>query len=279
MYKGVSEEHGIVAIKRLDRVHGQGDHEFQTEIKLLSKYKHDNIASLLGFCDEDGEKILVYKHESNESLDKHLNNTALTWIQRLKICIDAARGLKYLHDDIEPHQRVLHRDVKSANILLDDNWNAKISDFGLSKISPANMSSTFLISAACGTHGYIDPEFLYSGYLTQKSDVFSFGVVLFEVLCGRPACVKVSKNVQPIFYVLVQKHFKKQTLDKIIHFDLRKQIDATSLLTFSTIAYQCLMSGEERPTMKKVEEKLQKALNNQLVSCCSRIWFYIFFRF
>ncbi|XP_024989841.1 probable receptor-like protein kinase At5g59700 [Cynara cardunculus var. scolymus] len=110
VYQGHSEQYGTIAVKRLDhRISGQGQHEFMMEIALLSAYKHENLASLVGFCDQDGEKILVYKHESNGSLDKVLQSKDLNWIQRLRICLDAAHGLKYLHDDVGPQHRVLHR--------------------------------------------------------------------------------------------------------------------------------------------------------------------------
>ncbi|KAJ0537611.1 putative protein kinase RLK-Pelle-CrRLK1L-1 family [Helianthus annuus] len=267
VYKGVSVKHGNIAIKMLDPTQGQGDHEFKTEIALLSVYKHENIVSLLGFCDEDGKKILVYKHESNGSLDRYLHSANLTWIQRLQICLDAARGLQYLHDDVGLQHRILHRDIKSSNILLDENWKAKVSDFGLSRVGPANMESTFVISNACGTSGYIDPEYLISGYLTQKSDVYSFGVVLFEVLCGRLTYVKTYHDERQYLTNLIRIHWGRKTLDEIIFSNIKKQMNGASLLTFSSIAYQCLMSGNERPTMKKVVEQLQKALDEQLVSC------------
>ncbi|XP_021976326.2 receptor-like protein kinase ANXUR2 [Helianthus annuus] len=264
VYKGVSVKHGNIAIKMLDPTQGQGDHEFKTEIALLSVYKHENIVSLLGFCDEDGKKILVYKHESNGSLDRYLHSANLTWIQRLQICLDAARGLQYLHDDVGLQHRILHRDIKSSNILLDENWKAKVSDFGLSRVGPANMESTFVISNACGTSGYIDPEYLISGYLTQKSDVYSFGVVLFEVLCGRLTYVKTYHDERQYLTNLIRIHWGRKTLDEIIFSNIKKQMNGASLLTFSSIAYQCLMSGNERPTMKKVVEQLQKALDEQL---------------
>ncbi|KAF5793853.1 putative protein kinase RLK-Pelle-CrRLK1L-1 family [Helianthus annuus] len=263
VYKGISEKYGTIAVKRLSRdlgEHSQGDREFKTEIALLSNYKHENIVSLLGYCDEDGEKILVYKYESQGSLDKHLKSADLTWTQRLNICLDAARGLKYLHHDVGAEHRTLHRDVKSANILLDENWNAKISDFGLSKKGP-NVPDSFVSSNPCGTKGYICPEYETTGYLTPKSDVFSFGVVLFEVLCGRPAYAPVDD--QP-FYIWVQKSYKRKTLNSIIHSGLHEQINPASLHAFSTIAYQCLKNGEERPTMKEVVEQLQKALGDQM---------------
>nr|XP_043620945.1 probable receptor-like protein kinase At5g59700 [Erigeron canadensis] len=273
VYKGESASHGMIAVKRLDPKSSQGDVEFRKEISLLSEYKHRNIVSLLGFCDENDEKILVYKFESNGSLNKHLHKKDLSWIQRLQICLDAARGLKYLHDDVGLQQRILHRDVKSANILLDDKWNANISDFGLSRIGPANMQTTLLISNPCGTPGYIDPEYLLTGSLTQKSDVYSFGVVLFEVLCGRPTFVTAYKDERQYLSVLVRKHHERQTLNKLIYFDIQNQIDATSLRIFTTIAYQCLKTGPERPTMNKVVQQLQQALDIQQGSS-SKPWKY-----
>ncbi|KAL8269047.1 hypothetical protein R6Q59_002845 [Mikania micrantha] len=184
----------MVALKRLDRAFGQGDPEFWKEIMMLSLYKHENIVSLLGFCDDCDEKILVYEYIPNRSLELYLNSDKLTWIGRLKICIGAACGLAYLHSADGTQQRVLHRDIKSSNILLDKDWNAKISDFGLSKFGPANQEYTFLFSNAVGTFGYCDPLYQDTGLLTKESDVFSFGVVLFEVLCGR-LCID-NKNVR-----------------------------------------------------------------------------------
>ncbi|KAM0020033.1 putative protein kinase RLK-Pelle-CrRLK1L-1 family [Helianthus debilis subsp. tardiflorus] len=264
--KGISKKHGSIAVKRLvyRQMYGQGDKEFKTEIALLSKYKHENIVSLRGFCDEDGEKILVYRYESNGSLNKHLNNEILTWIQRLWICLDAARGLQYLHDNVGSQLGIFHRDVKSPNILLDEDWKAKISDFGLSRARPANMQGSFLISHPCGTEGYIDPDYCNNGYLTQKSDVYSFGVVLWEVLCGRLAYVPSYNDDRRYLNVLVEKHYIRKTLDMIIPSYLHKQMNTDSLVTFSKIAYQCLKNREERPTMKEVVDQLQEAIDHQL---------------
>ncbi|KAJ0816545.1 putative protein kinase RLK-Pelle-CrRLK1L-1 family [Helianthus annuus] len=279
VYKGKSVNHGNIAIKMLDPRLGQGEHEFKTEIALLSVYKHENIVSLLGFCDEDGKKILVYKYESNGSLDKHLNNPDLTWEQRLKICIDVAQGLRYLHDDVGSQHRILHRDVKSSNILLDENWKAKITDFGLSRVGPANMQSTFVLSNVCGTIGYIDPDYYHTGYLTQKSDVYSFGVVLFEVLCGRLTRLREYMDERQFLTLWIKIHWRRKTLDTIIYSYIREQINEASLVTFSSIAYRCLMCPNERPTMSQVVKQLENALHYQQVSCCSHIRVYIFLSF
>lgn len=212
VYRGellLSEKLTVVAVKSLNRTLGQGLSEFWKEIMTLSLYKHENLVSLLGFCDESGENIIVYEYLSNKSLDLNLGNTNLTWNQRLHICIGAARGIQYLHDpsDIVLHHRVIHRDIKSANILLDHNWKAKVSDFGLSKFGPANQQFTFLFSNVVGTFRYCDPLYMQCGYLTKESDVYSFGVVLFEVLCGRLCVEKYNDGHQVLGVVCFQQSF------------------------------------------------------------------------
>ncbi|KAL7598435.1 hypothetical protein Lser_V15G22728 [Lactuca serriola] len=253
----------IVAFKRLDRNYGQGDPEFFKEILMLSRYTHENLISLVGFCDDDGEKILVYEHAFHGSLDSHLSSNTLTWRQRLKICLAAAKGLSYLHDPNGTQQRLIHRDIKSSNILLDANWNAKVSDMGLSKIGPANQQHTFLVSNVVGTFGYIDPLYMETSILTKESDVFSFGVVLFEVLCGR-LCFQYNNGHLQSLVQMWKKSYKQKKLDQIIFQVLKQHMDPSSLETFSDIAYRCLQkSREERPKMSHVVEKLEIALRFQ----------------
>ncbi|GKD91528.1 receptor-like protein kinase HERK 1, partial [Tanacetum coccineum] len=206
----------IVAIKRLDTELGQGAPEFWKEIMFLSRYKHENLVSLLGFCDESPESLLVYEYLPNKSFDRYLSGTELSWNQRLRICIGTAYGLQYLHEPNAGHQRVLHRDIKSSNILLDQNWKPKISDFGLSRIGPANQQFTFLFSNAVGTMGYFDPLYYETGFLTKESDVYSFGVVLFEVLCGR-LCVENYDDIRRFLAKLAQKCYEEKKLDTIIN--------------------------------------------------------------
>ncbi|GJX34939.1 kinase-like domain, phloem protein 2-like protein [Tanacetum coccineum] len=125
-----SKGKSLVFIKRIDRTYWQGDLEFYKEVRMISCYKHENILSLLGFCTQGGEMVLVYEHASNGSLDKRLNDATLTWAQRIKICLDAAKGLSFLHDPQGTHQRLLHYDIKSSNILLNEKLNAKVYNFG-----------------------------------------------------------------------------------------------------------------------------------------------------
>ncbi|KAK9077698.1 hypothetical protein SSX86_006035 [Deinandra increscens subsp. villosa] len=256
-----------VAIKRLDRKSMQGNVEFWKEILMLSDLEHENLSPLLHFCREGDERILVYEYASGGSLDKHLDKASLTYLNRLKICIGAAKGIAYLHDPKinTQQQRVLHRDIKSSNILLDDKMTAKVSDLGLSKFGPANQARPYIVSNVVGTPGYIDPVYLETGILSKESDVYSFGVVLLEVICGR-LCFKYDKDGG---LVNAWKNCcDEDRLDDIIFPDLIKQrMDQQSLWTYVNIAKRCLnRNSKERPTMTKVIKELEFALHLQLNS-------------
>ncbi|XP_022001217.1 uncharacterized protein LOC110898703 isoform X1 [Helianthus annuus] len=271
VYKGeVSHPDGrsVVAIKRLDSTRGQGAPEFLKELTMLSEYKHENVISLLGFCCEKSEMILVYEHASRGSLDRYLNSPYLTWSQRIKICLDAAKGLHYLHDPRETHRRLIHCDVKSGNILLDEEWNAKVSDLGLSVIGSANEQHSLIVTLAAGTPGYIDPLYRMTHTLTKESDVYSFGVVLFEVLCGRLSCTysnnRVQQNLLPTW---IESYEQKQLSEIVFKSPTIKPMHQGSLKTFSDIVYQCLkISREDRPKMTEVVTELETALIIQELS-------------
>ncbi|KAJ0720066.1 putative protein kinase RLK-Pelle-LRR-I-1 family [Helianthus annuus] len=184
----------------------------------------------------------------------------LTCKQKIEICIDAACGLDFLHNHAAENQRVIHRDIKSANILLDHNWKALISDLGLSKLGRANEQETFLITNPCGTHGYCDPMYMDTGVLTKESDVYSFGVVLFEVLCGRLCFMKID-NEQRFLAPLARRYYKEDKIHEIIDPIMKEQMHRGSLNRISDIAYQCLqIDREKRPSMSVVVEKLKEAL-------------------
>lgn len=173
-----------------------GEEGFIAEIELLTRCKHDNIISLLGFCVEGREYILVYERVTNGSLDDYLGitdkSTNFTWSQRLKICIDIASGLNYLHTRVEDEQSIIHRDIKSGNILLGKNWVAKIADFGLSRFHYVNQQEKTQYSKnIAGTKVYMCPEYRKEGKLKRAIDIYSFGVVLFEILSGKLAYDKI----------------------------------------------------------------------------------------
>ncbi|KAL4561117.1 hypothetical protein LXL04_033279 [Taraxacum kok-saghyz] len=235
-------------------------------VMMLSEYKHENIISLLGFCDEEGRKILIYKYASKKSLDAHLDNKELEWAQRLKICIGAAQGLAYIHDPTGSQQRLLHRDIKSSKILLDENWNAIVSGFGLSRFGPANQKNTsIIIDNVVGTVGYVDPEYMESGILTKESDIYSFGVVLFEVLCGRLCIVSIQR---PSLAMMIRRHIRRhklENLEDIVWSNIKDDIHPESLKKFSAIAYKCLeRDHEDRPELEEIIEVLKHCLKIQL---------------
>nr|GFB42121.1 protein kinase, ATP binding site-containing protein [Tanacetum cinerariifolium] len=261
VYKGElahSQGPKIVAVKCLDRRYGQGDVEFWNEITILSSYQHENIVSLVGYCDESGERILVYEYVTSGSLDRHLKSDELTWVQRLRISIGVARGLVCLHSQNGPLQRVLHCDIKSSNILLDENLNSKISDFGLANIGNANPQNSVVVTNPVGTCGYCDPVFAKSGFLTKESDVYSLGVVLFEILFGRLCTDK------PPFLEVVNEFHEQNRIEEVIFGKIKDKINSTSLEMFITIAYQCLKKDrEERPLAIHIVRALEAAVHCQ----------------
>ncbi|KAL8223146.1 hypothetical protein R6Q57_020545 [Mikania cordata] len=271
-----------VAIKRiLSRKGDQGIEGFLGELDVVSKCKHPNIISLIGFCFEHGEMILVYEFASNGSLDDYLQSidtmVNLTWAQRLKLCIAIAQGLKYMHTSMEDKKIIIHRDIKSANILLGKNWEAKIADFGLSKVHHGNQRvSTLITNTLAGTEFYLDPEYARTGRLKKASDIYSLGVVLFEIFSGKLAydSYYISKNEKGLA-AIARNHFKKGKLKYLLDpkimdeahelgFTGKVEPDHDSLDVFSRIAYQCVAKTQvERPSIKVVIKELEKALHFQ----------------
>ncbi|KAK7340676.1 hypothetical protein VNO77_21386 [Canavalia gladiata] len=260
VYKGYIQNK-TVAIKRWQVESRQGREEWKNEIVLLCQLRHPNLVSLIGFCNHKIEKILVYEYMSNESLEQHLKgdvNEALSWKKRLEICIGAARGLHYLHAGTK--RTILHRDIKPRNILLDDNMDPKLADFGLSlqgqhfKSKPKPME----VDRITGTWGYMAMEYSMYGTITDRSDVYSFGVVLLQVVSGMKY-LNMSLEMR-----LGESPYQIKPVEEIIDSNIKGKIAPECWEVFTDITQRCLKDEpDERPTMGEVEVQLEHALSLQ----------------
>ena len=186
VYRGVLADNTRVAVKNLLNNRGQAEKEFKVEVEAIGRVRHKNLVRLLGYCAEGAYRMLVYEYVDNGNLDQWLHGdvgevSPLTWDIRINIILGTAKGLAYLHEGLEP--KVVHRDVKSSNILLDRQWNSKVSDFGLAKLLCSEIS--YVTTRVMGTFGYVAPEYACTGMLNEKSDVYSFGILIMEIISGR----------------------------------------------------------------------------------------------
>ncbi|CAK9236757.1 unnamed protein product [Sphagnum troendelagicum] len=186
VYRGELPNGTLVAVKNLLNNKGQAEREFRVEVEAIGRVRHKNLVRLLGYCAEGPQRMLVYEYVDNGNLEQWLHgplaeSNPLTWEARMRIVLGTAKALAYLHEALEP--KVVHRDIKSSNILVDTTWNAKVSDFGLAKLLGSD--KTHVTTRVMGTFGYVAPEYCNTGLLTERSDVYSFGVLLMEVITGR----------------------------------------------------------------------------------------------
>ncbi|CAA0828355.1 Putative receptor-like protein kinase [Striga hermonthica] len=269
VYKGLIDRgQTTVAVKRLKSNSMQGAREFLMEIETLSELRHVNLVSLIGYCNEHGEMILVYDYMAGGTLADHLDKLkttstdciSLNWKQCLNICVGAGRGLDYLHTG----HGVIHCDVKSSNILLDENFAAKVSDFGLAKHEDKSKLQSHVSTRVKGTNGYLDPHYLHTRKLTRKTDMYAFGVVMFEILCGRLAVDLSLVEDEHILTIWARDKISKGEIDQILAPSLREEISPASLETFVGIAERCLRDDpKSRPTMSQVVLQLELALEQQ----------------
>ncbi|KAK3042290.1 hypothetical protein RJ639_001885 [Escallonia herrerae] len=251
VYKGVVEmgSSSLVAVKKLERIQ-DGDNEFKTEVNVIGQTHHKNLVRLLGFCDEGAHRMLVYEFMSNGNLAGFLfGELKLSWEQRSQIAIGIARGLFYLHDECS--NQIIHCDVKPQNILLDDYYNARISDFGLAKLLRMDQSETH--TAIRGTKGYVAPEWFRNMPITVKADVYSFGVLLLEIICSRRNVDMEIGEDKAILTYWAYDCYLEGTTDALVEDDMDAISDQKKLRRFLMVAIWCIQEDPYlRPTMKKV---------------------------
>ncbi|XP_044967599.1 probable LRR receptor-like serine/threonine-protein kinase At1g56140 [Hordeum vulgare subsp. vulgare] len=250
VYKGKLTDGRFVAVKQLSEASHQGKKEFATEIETISRVQHRNLVKLYGCCLEGNKPLLVYEYLENGSLDHALfgkEKSSLDWPTRFEICVGVARGLAYLHE--ESSIRVVHRDIKASNILLDANLNPKISDFGLAKLY--DDQKTHVSTKVAGTFGYLAPEYAMRGHMTEKIDVFAFGVVVLETLAGRPNYSTEDENKIYIFEWVWELYENNHPLDMV---DPRlEEFDSEEVLRAIKVALLCTQgSPHQRPSMSRV---------------------------
>ncbi|CAI9765513.1 unnamed protein product [Fraxinus pennsylvanica] len=259
VYRGVLHDGSVVAVKNLLNNKGQAEKEFKVEVEAIGKVRHKNLVGLMGYCAEGAQRLLVYEYIDNGNLEQWLHGivgpvSPLTWEIRMKIAIGTARGLAYLHEGLEP--KVVHRDVKSSNILVDRKWNPKVSDFGLAKLLGSEKSH--VTTRVMGTFGYVSPDYACTGMLNERNDVYSFGVLLMEIITGRSP-VDYSRppgevNLVDWFKGMAASHRGEELVDPLIEIPPPPR----SLKRVILVCFRCIdLDASKRPKMGQIVHMLE----------------------
>lgn len=252
VYKGLlSESKTEVAVKRVSKGSKQGKKEYMSEVRIISRLRHRNLVLLIGWCHEQSDLLLVYEYMPNGSLDSHLfrRNIILTWPIRFKIAIGSASSLLYLHEEWE--QCVVHRDIKSSNIMLDVNFNAKLGDFGLARLVDHELGSQTTVLA--GTLGYLAPECATTGRATKESDVYSFGIVCLEIACGRKAVEPREEPSKVSLSEWVWELYRSGQLLEAVDQELGMEFDEQQIECLMTVGLWCChLDPTVRPSIRQV---------------------------
>lgn len=267
VYRGVLGSGKVVAIKQMDPAPSkgaQGEREFRVEVDVLSRLNHPNLVQLIGYCADSTQRILVYEFMPNGNLQEHLHGIVrvkMDWLMRVRIALGAARALEHLHSGPATGNPIIHRDFKSSNILLDEKFQCKVSDFGLAKLVPFG-NKTYVSTRVLGTFGYFDPQYTATGRLTLKSDVYGFGVVLLELLTGRKAVDLTSLNLRKQNLVSQVRHAlkDKRKLRKVVDSELSINTFLLDTISrYATLASRCVRDDpDRRPSMKECVRELEQ---------------------
>ncbi|KAH0706849.1 hypothetical protein KY289_011925 [Solanum tuberosum] len=261
VHKGILPNGKEVAVKQLKAGSGQGEREFQAEVEIISRVHHKHLVSLVGYCITGAQRLLVYEFVPNNTLEFHLHGKGrppLDWPIRLKIALGSAKGLAYLHEDCQP--KIIHRDIKAANILIDFNFEAKVADFGLAKLT--SDVNTHVSTRVMGTFGYLAPEYASSGKLTDKSDVFSFGVMLLELITGRRPVDSTQSYIEDSLVdwarPLLTRALEDEKFDTLIDRRLENDYNHNEMARMVACCAACVRhSAKRRPRMTQVLRALE----------------------
>ncbi|XXG59184.1 hypothetical protein AAC387_Pa04g1309 [Persea americana] len=249
VYKGaLSDTERTVAVKRLEKVVEEGEREFQMEMRAIGRTHHRNLVLLIGFCNEGFNRLLVYEYMKNGSLADFIfkGEGRPLWSDRVRIILEVASGILYLHEDCEPH--IIHCDIKPQNILIDEFWTAKISDFGLAKLLTPNQTRTF--TGPKGTRGYLAPEWYQNKPISMKADIYSFGIVLLETVCCRKNIELQVEDDEIILTDWISKCYRAGELAKLFH---GEEVEKKQFERIVMVGLWCIQSEPAfRPSMKNV---------------------------
>ncbi|KAH7866404.1 hypothetical protein Vadar_019960 [Vaccinium darrowii] len=263
VYGGHLTDRTQVAVKMLSPQSTQGPNHFRTEAQLLTRIHHRNLVSIIGFCNDGTHMGLIYEYMANGTVREHLsgkNSNILSWKGRLRIACDAAEGLEYLHNGCKPP--IIHRDIKTVNILLAENMEAKISDFGISRLMPLDGGPPVATTVA-GTPGYIDPEYLVSNELNEKSDVYSFGIVLLELITGKPPVLRTHEDTHIVKWV--RPMVERTEIKEIVDSRLNGDFGTNSAWKVAETAMACVEQNSiQRPAMRQVVAELRECVEMEI---------------
>ncbi|KNA11011.1 hypothetical protein SOVF_139110 [Spinacia oleracea] len=259
VHKGVLPNGKVIAVKSLRRNSGQGEREFEAEVEIISRVHHRHLVSLVGYCIIGPQRLLVYEFVTNKTLEFHLHGKGqptMDWATRMKVALGTAKGLAYLHEDCQP--RIIHRDIKAANILLDNSYQAKVADFGLAKLT--SEEDTHVTTRVMGTLGYLAPEYASSGRLTEKSDVYSFGVMLLEMITGRRPIDRTKKDYNVVEWArpLLVTAMKDENFNHLVDPRLQFSYKHSEMARMVNCAATCVRkSSRHRPLMSQIVRALE----------------------